>query len=114
MAQLMRNHIRITSDVFFDIFPYVIMNDNIYQMHRRISFRFIIVFNRGMRVRNIGMCMFGIDSPINVHFVGMALLRVMPRLVGKKINMQFVLLRPFIRFRWEEVRSMMSFIFFDL
>uniref|UniRef100_A0A914UQ07 guanylate cyclase n=1 Tax=Plectus sambesii TaxID=2011161 RepID=A0A914UQ07_9BILA len=69
MAEIVRDQVKITSDVFFDIFP------------------FIIVFNRGMRVRNIGM----------------ALLRVMPRLVGKKINNEFVLMRPFIRFRWEEI-----------
>ncbi|CAI4223722.1 unnamed protein product [Auanema sp. JU1783] len=63
------SEIRITSDIFFDIFP------------------FIIVFNRGMRIRNVGI----------------GLLRVMSNLVGKKINQQFLLMRPFIRFRWEEI-----------
>uniref|UniRef100_A0A1I7TCM2 guanylate cyclase n=1 Tax=Caenorhabditis tropicalis TaxID=1561998 RepID=A0A1I7TCM2_9PELO len=61
--------VKITSDIFFDIFP------------------FIIVFNRGMRIRNIGI----------------GLLRVMAGIVGKKINKTFLLMRPFIRFRWEEV-----------
>ncbi|CCD67191.1 Soluble guanylate cyclase gcy-31 [Caenorhabditis elegans] len=61
--------VKITSDIFFDIFP------------------FIIVFNRGMRIRNIGI----------------GLLRVMAGIVGKKINQTFLLMRPFIRFRWEEI-----------
>ncbi|ULT80699.1 hypothetical protein L3Y34_010921 [Caenorhabditis briggsae] len=61
--------VKITSDIFFDIFP------------------FIIVFNRGMRIRNIGI----------------GLLRVMAGVVGKKINQTFLLMRPFIRFRWEEI-----------
>lgn len=65
----LQDSIKITSDIFFDIFP------------------FIIVFNRGMRIRNVGM----------------GLLRVMSNLVGKKINHRFILMRPFIRFRWEEV-----------
>lgn len=154
---------KITSDIFFDIFP------------------FIIVFNRGMRIRFVGkqrfdQCIpptlrtvffFPFDSPsqlipvvfgipsgfqfvqsfqsswngmvwgdtkqINcrqkcvlfvwaatslffflMHFIkhsilcrniGIGLLRVMAGIVGKKINQTFLLMRPFIRFRWEEVRG---------
>ncbi|GMT36065.1 hypothetical protein PFISCL1PPCAC_27362, partial [Pristionchus fissidentatus] len=67
--QVVREKIRITSDVFFDIFP------------------FIIVFNRGMRIRNVGI----------------GLVRMLRNLVGKKITSEFILMRPFIRFRWEEI-----------
>lgn len=38
--------------------------------------------------------------------IGIGLLRVMAGVVGKKINQAFLLVRPFIRFRWEEVRCM--------
>ncbi|CAI2356709.1 unnamed protein product [Caenorhabditis sp. 36 PRJEB53466] len=69
--------VKITSDIFFDIFP------------------FIIVFNRGMRIRNIGI----------------GLLRVMAGVVGKKINQAFLLMRPFIRFRWEEIMLYSNNIF---
>ena len=69
---------QITGDVFFDIFPY------------------IVVFNRGMRVRNIGL----------------GLLRLMPKLIGAKFPDAFVLLRPHIRFRWEEVASRLSLFIF--
>nr|pir hypothetical protein T07D1.1 - Caenorhabditis elegans [Caenorhabditis elegans] len=72
--------VKITSDIFFDIFP------------------FIIVFNRGMRIRNIGI----------------GLLRVMAGIVGKKINQTFLLMRPFIRFRWEEVRGTNRNYSFDI
>ncbi|CAI5456046.1 unnamed protein product [Caenorhabditis angaria] len=69
--------LKITSDIFFDIFP------------------FIIVFNRGMRIRNIGI----------------GLLRIMSGVVGKKINQAFLLMRPFIRFRWEEIMLYSNNIF---
>ncbi|GMR60628.1 hypothetical protein PMAYCL1PPCAC_30823, partial [Pristionchus mayeri] len=68
-VQEIRERIRITSDIFFDIFP------------------FIIVFNRGMRIRNVGI----------------GLVRMLRNLVGKKITSEFILMRPFIRFRWEEI-----------
>lgn len=36
--------------------------------------------------------------------VGIGLVRMLRNLVGKKITSEFILMRPFIRFRWEEVR----------
>ncbi|CAB3400516.1 unnamed protein product [Caenorhabditis bovis] len=76
-SEAILNKVKISSDVFFDIFP------------------FIIVFNRGMRIRNIGI----------------GLLRIMSGLVGKKINQSFLLMRPFIRFRWEEIMLYSNNIF---
>uniref|UniRef100_A0A915KNZ7 guanylate cyclase n=1 Tax=Romanomermis culicivorax TaxID=13658 RepID=A0A915KNZ7_ROMCU len=64
-----RANMKITSDIFFDVFP------------------FIIVFNRGMHIRNIGL----------------ALMRLMPRIIGRRISDEFVVLKPTIRFRWEDV-----------
>lgn len=66
---MLQESIKITSEVFFDIFP------------------FTIVFNRGMRVRNLGL----------------GLLRLIPRIVGKKVNHEFILLRPLLNFTWEEI-----------
>ena len=43
---VLRANIRITADIFFDIFP------------------FIIVFNRGMRIRNIGLALLRYVSPL--------------------------------------------------
>ncbi len=60
---------KITSAVFFGTFP------------------FIVVFNRGMRVRCLGM----------------ALMRIAPSLIGRKINQEYVLTRPMIKFKWEDV-----------
>jgi len=68
---VIRSIIKIPSDMFFDVFP------------------FIIVFNRGMHIRNIGM----------------ALMRLMPRLIGRRINHEFVVMKPSIRFRWEDVKD---------
>lgn len=74
---LIHSLVRITTDIFFDIFP------------------FIIVFNRAMRIRNIGM----------------ALMRLVPKMIGKKINQEFVLIRPLVKFRWENVRIFIQLIF---
>lgn len=76
-VNFIRERIKITSDIFFDIFP------------------FIIVFNRGMRIRNVGI----------------ALVRLIPNMVGKKFSQEFVLMRPFIRLRWEEVRKHLILLF---
>lgn len=82
---LLYQQMKITSDTFFDIFP------------------FMIVFNRGMRVRNVGLALLRYAYPCppiatpSSHSIA-------SHMIGKKINQYFVLLRPFIRFRWEDVR----------
>ena len=67
--EMVNSIVQVTSAMLFDIFP------------------FIVVFNRGMRIRNTGM----------------GLMRIMPNLIGEKVNMKFIMMRPQVGFKWEEV-----------